>query len=160
MNKILFLLSIVLLALLQATVLEYFKFFLVKPDLLLAIVVIASLSFRMHWAIFSALLAGFLKDAMGAYPFGINTIFFPLCSLMILRLSKDISIENNFVPLAIMFISVILSSIVMRLAFLFMGSSVVSIGIFIRVTFIESVYTVLVFTLLFKAFKRLLSYKK
>ncbi|MEI6631983.1 MAG: rod shape-determining protein MreD, partial [bacterium] len=82
MNKTIFLLSIALLALLQATVLDYLKFFWVKPDLLLAVVVIASLSFRMRWAILSAFLAGFLKDVMGVYPFGINTIFFPLYSLL------------------------------------------------------------------------------
>ena len=160
MNKLIFLAVIFLIGLLQATILDSFKFFWVKPDLLLVSAVIASLYFNLRWAMAAACLAGLLKDITGVGAFGIYTLLFPLWSFLIIRLSKQISLEHDFMPPAVVFVTVILSSIIVRAAFLLLGAPVISLGIFLRVTLIESLYTALAFPLLFKITKPILYYKR
>ncbi len=153
MNKLIFAAIILLLGLLQATILDAFKFFWVKPDLLLASVVIASLSLELRWSLAAASLAGFLKDITGVHSFGIYTLLFPLWSFLIIRLSKQITLDNDFLPPVLVSLTVLLNSIIVRALSLTLGNPVASIGIFLRVTFIESLYTALIFPLLFKIVK-------
>ena len=161
LNNLFFLLSVILLGILQGTALNSFRFFWVRPDLLLASVVIASLSLRMRWALAVAFLAGFLKDALGVYLFGINTLLFPVWAILIIKLKREISIENNYlIPLCIVLIISILNNLVIRLTFFSLGGLSLPAGIFIRTVIIESAYTALVFPLLSRAAKPVLAYKK
>lgn len=154
MREIFFLLGVALAALLQGTVLNSFRFFWVRPDLLLCSVVIASLTLRPRWALISACLAGLLKDSLGVYPFGVNTLLFPLWSLLIMRLKKDITVESHpLIPPAILVILCILNNLSIRMIFLSLGGLMLPAGIFIRTIIIESAYTGLVFPLLLKAAK-------
>ena len=154
MTEMFFLLVVLLAAVLQGTVLNAFRFFWVRPDILLALTVIASLTLRPRLALLSALLAGFLKDSLGVYLFGINTLFFPLWSLVIIRLKKEISVESNqLIPLAILVIICILNNLVIRLIFFSFGGLTLPAGIFLRTVIIEASYTGLLFPLLVKAVK-------
>jgi rod shape-determining protein MreD len=145
-----------MLALLQATILEHFNVLGAKPDLILISVVIASLYFEAKWALFSSVFAGILKDAMGVYAFGINTLLFPLWAYLIIRLSKKISTDNDFIPAAFIFIVVILHNIIARLIFLSFANSVMPLGVFARITFLGSLYTALVFLLVLRVIRPLL----
>lgn len=150
MRKRFFLLIIVILALLQVTILNYFKIFGVKPDLLLISAVVAGLfSSDLKWVLFLSVFCGILKDALATNAFGINTLLFPLWSFLMMKLSKKISIDNNFIPAVLIFIIRVFDYIIARLIFLFFGSTI-PIGIFLRIVFLESLYTALVSPLLFK----------
>ena len=156
MKKWLFSLIIFVILLFQLTILDYFKIFGVKPDLLLASIVIASLFFESKWVIVLAVFAGILKDIFGINTLGINVLLFPLWGFIVIELSKRLSIENNFIYLGFIFIITILNSMMLRLISMFMGSLVVSWVVFLRIAFLESLYTSLISPLLFKITKPVL----
>ena len=150
MRKRFFLLTIVILALLQVTILNYFKIFGVKPDLLLIGAVVAGLfSSDLKGVLFLSVFCGILKDALSTNAFGINTLLFPLWGFLALRLSKKISIDNNLIRAALIFIISVFNFVTARLIFLFFGSTI-PMGIFLRIVFLESLYTALVSPLVFK----------
>lgn len=150
-----FLLIIVIFSILQVTILDNFRIFNVKPDLLLISVVIASLNFEFKWALSLSIFIGILKDALCINTFGINTLLFPLWAFIIIKLSKKISVDNNFIRAIFVFIIAIFNIIITKLVFLFLNNFVIPWGIFIRTAFIESSYTTLIFPLVFRIIKPL-----
>lgn len=135
-----FWLGIVILGILQVTVLDYAKIFNVKPDLLLISISLASLVFGLGEALVLSVFAGLFKDVIGIGTFGINTFLFTLWSLLIGKLAKEISIENNFRRTTLIFIITILHNIIMGLTFVYCGKSI-PLGLFLRIVSIESIYT-------------------
>lgn len=152
MKKWIFLLIVILLGIFQVTILDCFKVVGIKPDLLLISIVIASLTFHFRWVLILSVFAGILKDAFSINTFGLNTLLFPLWSFLIIKLSKKISIDNNFIRAAVVFVIVIFNDIIIKLIFLFLGN-LVPVGIFLRIIFIESLYTALICPLVFKVIK-------
>lgn len=140
------------LAVFQLTVLDYFKIWQVKPDFLLTCMVMASLIFSFDWrrAISFSIFSGALKDIFYVNNFGINILVFAFWSIAILQVSKNISIDNNFNRAILICVIVVLNNIIMRLIFLFLGAPIVSLGIFLGIAFLESLYTALVSPLVFK----------
>lgn len=155
MRNWVFLLVIVTFSIFQVTILNNFRIFNVKPDLLLISVVMASLYFEFKWALLLSIFIGILKDALCINTFGINTLLFPLWAFIIIKLSKKISVDNNFIRVVFVLIITIFNIIITKLMFLFLNSFVIPLGIFIRTAFIESLYTALIFPLVFKIIKPL-----
>ncbi|MBI3990850.1 MAG: rod shape-determining protein MreD [Candidatus Omnitrophica bacterium] len=149
MKKLIFFFLIIIFALLQATLLNCIDIFNIKPDLLLASVIISSLSFNPVWALSLSIFAGILKDIFSANTFGMNTILFFLWSLFIIELSRGITFDSKYIRLALIFIIAILNNIIIRLIFLFLGN-LIPWGIFLRITLVESLYTALFLPLVFK----------
>ncbi len=149
MRNLIFITTIIIFALLQTTILNYVSIFNVKPDLLLISVLIASLFFKPAWALSLSIFAGILKDILSVNAFGFYSIIFFLWSLLIIKLSRKISFDSNYVRLILVFIIAILNNIILRLIFIFLGNFI-SLGLFLRITFIESLYTALIFFLVLK----------
>ncbi len=148
-KKILYLFIIFVIGIFQVTLLDFFKIFNVKPDLLLISAVIASLVFKFKWALFFSIFAGIFKDVFVVSTFGINTLLFCLWSFLILKLTKEIPIDNNFIRLILIFIIAFLHNIISGL-FLFYSGKPIPLGIFLRTVSIGSIYTALVLLLVFK----------
>lgn len=140
---------LILLVILQSTVLDYIKIFNVKPDLVLATVIIVGVSADLKWVMVFSYLAGFLKDILGTSPFGLNTLVFPLLGFLSFKLSKKIAIETEYMKAATVFMAVILENLIAFLWLIFTGLDI-SLGIFSRFTIISSIYTVLILILIFK----------
>lgn len=119
---------------------HYLSFFGVKPDLLICFIVITSVYFEWKWALSFSLLAGLFKDLLGSSAVGINIFLMPLWSYLVLRLSKKISIDDPIGLSAAVFLAVLLNDIASRFLYLSFGKYV-SLGIFLRIAFIESFYT-------------------
>ena len=149
MKRICFLLAVVILGMLQVTLLDHFRIFGIKPDLLLIALVMASIDFGPGWALGISMSAGMCKDIFSAGPFGINTILFPLWGLVIVKLSKKISIDSILIFSAAVLAVSVLNSIVTRFLFLYSGKFI-PLGIFLRILFLESAYTGLVSALFFR----------
>ncbi|MFH1354777.1 MAG: rod shape-determining protein MreD [Candidatus Omnitrophota bacterium] len=158
MNKFKFLILIIGLALIQLVFLEYFKFFGVTADLLLIGVVIASLTFRFRSAMIMAIFAGLIKDAFAAGSFGMNTLLFPLWTFLILRLSREIAIDSNIIRLCLISLIALLENIIRGLVLIYLGKSI-PLGIFLRIIFIGSIYTAIVFPLIYRISRRWLGLK-
>jgi rod shape-determining protein MreD len=151
-KKWLILFIILILALLQVTVFDYFKVFGAKPDLLLICVVILSFQLDFKWALLFSILAGSLKDVFGANAFGLNVLLFSIWSLLVIKLSKKVSIESDLVRAILIFIIVVFSNIITRTIVLLSGNFI-PLGIFLRVTLVESLYTACIFPLVLKFLK-------
>lgn len=156
MRKLIFIAAIIMFGLLQVTILNYINIFNVKPDLLLISVTIASLFFEPLWAIFFSIFAGILKDVFSVNAFGMHTLLFFLWSFSIIKLSRKVSFDNDYFKLALLFMITILNNIIIRLIFIFLGNFI-SLGLFLRITFVESLYTVLIFPLALKFMRNILS---
>lgn len=146
-----FLPGIFIAAILQATLLDSFKLFNVKPDLLLIAVVITALyfNFNLKWALGLAIFAGILKDVFSLNPFGLNLFLFPLWSLLIIKLSRQITLESNFVRIPLLFIIVVLNDMIIKLI-CFSGGQFIPAGIYLRTLFFESLYTAAILPFAFK----------
>lgn len=149
MKKITYLFIIFVAGLLQVALLDSIKIFNVKPDLLLIGTVIAALYFDLKWALVLAIFCGILKDIFGINTFGISILLFPLWSFCVVKLAKNMHLDNNFVCMALVFILGIFNSIITKLIFLWLGAFI-PLGIFLRITFLEALYTALVSLLVFK----------
>jgi len=152
MKKLYFFLATLSLGVLQVSLLDYFKIFNVKPDLLLISAVIASLIFKFPWAILLSIFAGLFKDAFSIGAFGINTLLFSLWCFLIARLTRKLSLEDDLMRIALIFLIALIHHIIIGLLFLPLGKSI-ALGIFMRIIIIESIYTAAVSPLIFKMLK-------
>ena len=151
MKNLKILVCLLILALIQSTTLNYFMFFRVKPELMLICLVLLGLFLNWRWALAYSLFLGFLKDIFGVYPFGVNMLLFVFWAYLLKVLSRKVAIEDNLILVALIFILVILNSISNRLILFFCGK-IIPLGIFLRVSLIEAVYTAIFMPLVFKAF--------
>ncbi|MDD5730019.1 MAG: rod shape-determining protein MreD [Candidatus Omnitrophica bacterium] len=156
MRTWLFFLIIFGLCIFQVTWLNNFKVLGVKPDFLLAAVVIVSLNYSWQEAFFLSASSGALKDVFGTGAFGINTFLFSLWSILIILLSRKISVENRSFTLMLMLCVALLNAAFTRLILAFSGNFI-RWSVFLRVTIIESVYTTLLLPLMLEAVHPVLS---
>ena len=89
-----FFLIVLLFGLLQVCVLQNFRLFGVKPDLLLIAVIAASLMFEVEFALPAALLCGAFKDLFGVHVFGLNAFLMPLAAFLVIKLSRKIALDD------------------------------------------------------------------
>lgn len=150
MKKWVLFLVILACALLQATVLDSLRFFGVKPDLLLICMVIAALEFELKWAIIFSVLAGLLKDVLGAQSFGSNIILFGLWSALIVRLKRDVSFDNPYLVLILTAVVALAHHLLFGLIKVYMGNYI-PLGIYLRIVAIETIYTAACLPLVKKA---------
>jgi rod shape-determining protein MreD len=151
MSNLFFLPFLLAIVIAQSTILNYFRFFGVKPDLLLGFTVIAGIYLDWRWALPLAILAGLSKDIFGTASIGINIFLTPFWCYLVMKLSKKISIDDAIAVSVTAFLAVLLNDITIRLLYLYSGKSI-SHGIFLRIAFIEPLYTALALPFLIKAF--------
>lgn len=154
MRRLFFLLSITILGILQLTILDKFKIFNIRPDLLLISVGLAGLSFNLKWTLVFAVFAALFKDIFGVNTFGINTLLFPLWGFLIVRLSREISLEHSFMRMVLMLIVAFLHNIISGAIFIYLGSFI-PLGIFLRIACVSSLYTAVIALLAFRIFNPL-----
>ncbi len=147
-----FLWAILISFLLEATFLDEFRLFYLEPDLLLIWVIIAGLYFNQLTAILLSLLSGILKDTLGVSIFGINTFWFPVLTLLVIKTSQKISLESNLIFCAAVFGFSLLNDLVSRTALLILGYSLPGM-VFFRIALSGSLYTTLIASLVFKFIK-------
>ncbi|RJP29826.1 MAG: rod shape-determining protein MreD [Candidatus Omnitrophota bacterium] len=150
MRYLAFIFFILVVFVIQVTILNLVKIFNVKPDLLLAVSVIATFYFDNKAAVMFAALAGFLKDVLSANPIGANILIFALCIYMVEQLLKRIFIDNDYSRMALMGLVVLVNGLLLKPVLLFMNHPV-PVGIYSRILFIDIIYTALVFPLIFRA---------
>lgn len=144
-----FIFIVLALGLFQATWLDFFRVFGIKPDLLLASVFAASLFFEFRWAFLFSILAGITKDAFGSTPFGLNTLLFSLWSYLISKLSRKVSIEDDIAAASLFFIVALLHNILTGISIIYSGSFI-PFGIFLRIIFFAALYAALTLPLISK----------
>lgn len=155
MRRLIFLLIIFILAILQATLLDTFKLFDVKPDLLLIVVVISSIYFDLKWALLLAVFSGILKDCLLFNSFGLNTLLFSLWSFLIVKLSRKLSLDNDFLRALLLFIIIVFNDVIISSIYFSQGQFI-PLGIFLRRLFLECLYSIAISPLIFKLLRPIL----
>lgn len=145
---------IIIFALFQATFVNYFTFFGVKPDFLIIIVILLGVFLNWRWAVFFSVLAGFLKDIFGLEIFGIHIVLFACWSYLVSRLSRKVTIGDNASLMAIVFVVAVLNGLLIRFINISLGRSI-PFGISVRIICVESLYTVLVYPLVAMVFLKI-----
>jgi rod shape-determining protein MreD len=137
-----FLLILVIVVLVQATLLNYVRIFGVKPDLLILLVVVAAAYLNWRSVVLLSFIAGLFKDIFGSAGFGINIFLLPLLGYLVWKVSRQISIDDPIGLSAVAFLAVLLNDIASRPFYFYSGRDI-SLGIFMRITVIEALYTAL-----------------
>jgi rod shape-determining protein MreD len=151
-NKLIFLGFILATGLLQVTIFDSFRFYNVKPDLLLITVVIAGLHFDLIWVLAAGLLAGFFKDIFGTNTFGLNALLFTAWGYLIWRANREISIDFFMIRLALVAIVALANGLVNAAALIYFGN-IIPLGIMIRSVILNTIYTAALFPLAYKLVK-------
>ncbi|MCX5710496.1 MAG: rod shape-determining protein MreD [Candidatus Omnitrophica bacterium] len=151
-NKLKFLTLILALGLIQATVLDIFKVFNIKPDLLLILVVIAALRYELKWVIIFSFAAGFFKDIFSVQSFGMNSALFVMWGYLITRVNREVSIDYDLIRLALMAVVAALNFILTQAILVYLGNYI-PLGVFLRGIILQVIYTSLIFPLVYKLIK-------
>ncbi len=154
MKKLLLFSIIVALAVLQVTVLDVIRVWGVKPDLLLIAMIISALSFDFKWAMSFAFICGALKDIFFAMRFGVNAVLFTLLAFSIYKLSRRIFIEDELSCFILAFAVAFANNLVLFIVFLFKSISVAPVSFF-RIGLFGSIYTALLFFVVYRLVKPL-----
>ena len=143
---------IIISALLQATILDFFRIWGVKPDLLLGCLLIGAVFFEFKWALGFGILSGMLKDILGFYGSGANTLLFPLWVIAIIGLSRKVTLEHRLFMVLLAIILTVVNALICKFVFLF--SVYIPSGIFIRTLILEALYLGLIIFLVFNPAQR------
>lgn len=148
-----FIFLILFFTLLQVSLLHYFRLFGAKPDLFLISVIIASLYFEVEYALFLSLLCGILEDIFCIGSFGVHTFLLPLISFAVMRLSRKVALDNTPVLCVTVFLFTVVYDIASRIALGYLGTAI-PFWSFLRIAFLESLYTALLFPWALKLTRR------
>ncbi|MBU1726313.1 MAG: rod shape-determining protein MreD [Candidatus Omnitrophica bacterium] len=155
MKKLLYLLFLLILGIAQISVLQNLRIFGQMPDLLLAGVIFSGLTLEKRWAFVSSAFAGALKDSFGQAAFGFNTVFFVLWCFLIIKITKEIQIDDALLRLALAFTVSFLQNLLTGIIYFYNGGHL-PFGVFMRVLFLGSLYTAIVFPLFYRLAKPLI----
>ena len=137
----------------QVVLLDAFRLFWVKPDILLVLAVSAGLFPDLKWALLFSGLAGICKDIIAIQPLAFTTILFTLWGYLVFKLSRKIAIESDTRRVALVFFITLANAVANYSLSVFLESSEVSLAIFLRVAFLETVYTTAISWPIFKIIK-------
>jgi len=136
----------------QLTCLEHLNFLGARPDLLLLTAVTAGFFLEFPKALMIAVLAGIFKDAFGLASFGFNIVLFGLWVFLTVKITRKISIEDNLTRTVALFAIALLQNIISGFYLTFSGGFV-TLGIFLRIVLLGSLYTSLSLPLILKIAK-------
>jgi rod shape-determining protein MreD len=140
-------------AIFQISLGEALRIFNVKPELLLASVVLFTLICEFRLAVALGIIAGMLKDILSINNAAVNTILFPLWSILVIQAARKISLDTPARQGCLVAVVVMMNSLVLQL-FIFPAGGKVPAGIFLRTLFLEPLYTAAVVLAGLRFFKR------
>jgi len=149
MKNRIFFIYVLIFSLLQVTFVDYIKIFGAKPDLFAVAVVIAAIYFAPRWALAISLFAGILKDTFSIDAFGINTLLLPILCFLVMRLSKEVTLDNIVASGIVTFVVIIVYALLSRLISMYSNNQIPFLA-FLRISFFEALYTALIFPLIFR----------
>lgn len=154
MRNSLFLLLLLVFLLLQAGLVDSIRVFSAKPDLVTVIIIIGSVFFERKFALFCSLAAGLFKDIFAVNPYGVHTLLLPLWSFLVSFISRKLTIEDKFVLSVFTFVLVFVNCLLLRFINMFSIENT-ALGIFLRLAFLESLYSALFMPLVMNIFNKL-----
>ena len=155
-RRIIFALLVLLLAAyLQSGLLNYLRIFYVKPDIILASLVLFVPFFDLRQLLMFAFLGGIFCDIFSILPFGVNIIILILCIFLAYKLTRKLSVENQIIRYTLLLVIILLKNLVFGLTFFILDKPIPAV-VFLRIAFLESLITLLLAPAMHKLFLCLL----
>ena len=145
------LLVLLVIALLQSTLLNYFCIFTVKPNAILASLILFIPFFNFRWLVVFALFGGIFYDLFSILPFGTNAVICILWIILARGISRRLSMENDFIRSALLCFMIILNNLALQ-SILFILDRPIAIGTFLKIVSIESIFTLLLALPIYRLF--------
>lgn len=133
-------LVLLIIALLQSTLFNSFRILNVKPDAILATLIIFVPFFSLRWSVIFAFLGGIFRDIFSILPFGFNVIICILWVILAKQISRRLSLENIFTRGAMLCLIILLNNFAIWF-FLFVLDRPIVIGNFLKIISLESIST-------------------
>lgn len=133
-------LILLIVATLQSTLLNYFRIFSVKPDIILISLIIMTAFFSLAWSVFFAFILGIFRDIFSILPFGFNVIILIIWIILAKQITRRLSIEHKFIRCIIPCLIILLNNIAWQ-SISFMLGRPVFIGPFLKIASLEFVFT-------------------
>ncbi|MFA4889358.1 MAG: hypothetical protein WC628_07295 [Candidatus Omnitrophota bacterium] len=153
MKKLIFIALIAACGIIQLMFPQYLRVFGIKPDLILACVVVANLTFEFRWAFALSLLAGIFKDSLIISSFGSNTVLFAIWSLLVCEIKRRFSLDYILVQVILLWVIALLQNLSTAIIVISSGN-IVPAGIFLRIVFLGALYTAIALPLLLPLTRR------
>ncbi len=141
---------------LQCTLLNYFRIINIKPDIMLATLVMFSFFYSLRCSLIFSLLIGIFRDVLGFLPFGFNTIICVLWVILAREIFQRLSIEDKLIRCITLFIIIVLNNLTLN-CFMFIINKPIPTGILLKVIFLESLFTLPLSLMIYKIFIFLLN---
>lgn len=138
-------------AVLQATLLNYFRIFNIKPDVILIALIVLVPFFSLRWSVIFAFLSGVFRDIFSSLPFGINVILCIIWVIVAKEISRRLSIEHKLVRSAIPCLIILLNNLALR-SFLFALQKPIIIYTFLKIVFLECIFALLLILPMYRFF--------
>lgn len=150
------LLILLIIALLQSTLFNYFRILNVKPDIILAALIMFVPFFSLGWSVVFAFSGGVFRDLFSILPFGFNACFCILWIILVKQIFRRLSAENNLIRNCLLCLIILLNNLTMQ-SILFVLQRPLNLGIFSRIVSIESILTLLLALPMYRLFVHLFS---
>jgi len=153
MKKLFYLLTVILLGLLQLNWPGFLSFFNSRPDLLLIFAVSAVIYLDFKSAFVLGAFCGLIKDVFLTGVFGTNILLFCALCYLVFRLSRQLSTETDLIRLGLVCVAVLLSNVVNGIQSAYSGG--IPAGIFLGNLFFSTGYTLVLSPLVFKLTRKI-----
>jgi len=147
-------LALLIIGLLQSTALNYFPILNVKPDAILAALIMLAPFFSLGWSVAFAFLGGLFRDIFSSLSFGFSICLSILWVILAKQIFRRLSAENALIRNATLCLLIVLNNLTMQFI-LFMLDHPLSLGIFLRIVSLELILTLILAFLMYRLFVRL-----
>ena len=140
-----------IIAVLQSTLLNHFRVFNVKPDIILVALIISVSFFDFKWSMVFSFLVGIFRDSFSILPFGLNTIICILWVFLAKQIYRRLSTEDKLISYAVPCMIVLLNNLTLQVILFLLGKTI-ALSIFAKVVILEFVFALLLVIPLYKIF--------
>jgi len=134
--------------LLQLTFLHGLSLWGVRPNLILIILIISCLKLDLKWAVALGIYSGFMQELFTINALPVDIFLYPAVSLLVVKLSRKITLENNLLRLILVLV-VVLTVSAIRLAMNTSGQ-IIPMGVMFRTILLEMALSLIVTPLVIK----------
>ncbi len=155
-NIIVIFLIFLLIYFLQISIFNNYTIFNVKPNLFIIFIFSIGIKYNKLFATITGLTIGFLIDLLISNKIGINMILFGALGFTTSYLSQLLFSENKLTNILIIFISTCIMEIIKYFLNVVLLNINLEITEFLFITFIEAVYNILIFIIIYPIWKKIL----
>ena len=147
-------LVLLIIALLQSTLLNYFCIFNVKPNAIFLTLILFIPFFHLRWLVAFAFFGGIFHDLFSIFPFAPNAVIYILWIIFARQISRRLSMENDFIRSALLCFMILLNNLALQ-SILFILDNPIAMGTFLKIISIESIFTLLLALPIYRFFVHL-----